>query len=666
MSALQFGTAYYPEHWPESRWPVDIALMKEAGMTVVRMAEFAWSSLEPAPGIFHFDWLERAIGMLAEAGIQTVLGTPTAAPPIWLVEQYPSILPVKENGQRVQFGNRCHYCVNAKEVHFAAQRIVEAMAERLGKNPHVIGWQIDNEFNRVCFCDRCQAQFQAFLAERYGTIEALNQAWSTAYWSQIYSSWTQIPLPHEASTFPGVYHNPGLLLEFKRFITASYRAFQKLQVDVLRPRLHSAAWVTHNFMEWFDGFDHYELSADLDLASWDWYIGSGRHDHYRNGAAHDLVRGFKRKNFWLMETQPGNVNWAPVSNMLRQGEARAMAWHAVGHGAEALLYWQWRSAPGGQEQYHGSLIDQSGQPRPFYEEASQIGREFRSISKLLEGSTIKARVAILNCYESRWSLEWQRQQGDFDYVKYLESLYHPLAACNLPVDILSADEPLDGYRLVIAPALTILDVKRVESLEQFVNRGGHLVLTPRTGMKDRANALLSVRQPGGLAAIAGVEVEEYYPLDENVPVIGNIIGQGKAYPWAERLRILDEKNTIVAARYGESNGWLEERPAITVHSQGNGLVYMLAASLDDRSQETFIKHVVNMAGLYPLDTPPGVEICTRARTDGQSVYLIINHKKHEQRITLPWPAYDHLSQSKSGKELLLPGYGVLIVTRDGG
>jgi beta-galactosidase len=220
--------------------------------------------------------------------------------------------------------------------------------------------------------------------------------------------------------------------------------------------------------------------------------------------------------------------------------------------------------------------------------------------------------------------------------------------------------------LVIAPALTILDVKRVESLEQFVNRGGHLVLTPRTGMKDRANALLSVRQPGGLAAIAGVEVEEYYPLDENVPVIGNIIGQGKAYPWAERLRILDEKNTIVAARYGESNGWLEERPAITVHSQGNGLVYMLAASLDDRSQETFIKHVVNMAGLYPLDTPPGVEICTRARTDGQSVYLIINHKKHEQRITLPWPAYDHLSQSKSGKELLLPGYGVLIVTRDDG
>ena len=310
-SRVHLGAAYYPEHWPEDRWTKDIQLMREAGLTVARLAEFAWSTLEPAEGEFHLDWLDRAISALASAGIASVLGTPTAAPPAWLVQQHPDLLAVDESGRRVQFGNRCHYCVNSPEMHAATRRIVGAMAERFGSNPHVIGWQIDNEYNRVCTCDRCQSLFQRYLAVKFGSLQALNDRWSTAYWSQTYSAWEQIPLPIGP-------HNPGLMLEFMRFVTASYRHFQRLQIDVLRPHLRKEVWITHNFMGWFDGLDHYEMTQDLDLAAWDWYVGTGHHDYLTTGAAHDLTRGFKRRNFWLMETQPGSINWKPVNNDAQQ------------------------------------------------------------------------------------------------------------------------------------------------------------------------------------------------------------------------------------------------------------------------------------------------------------------------------------------------------------
>ncbi|MCS6994699.1 MAG: beta-galactosidase [Anaerolineales bacterium] len=656
MQRLHFGAAWYPEHWPPQRWAEDIRLMKEAHFTVVRLAEFAWSSLEPSEGDFRFDWLEQAIAQLAEAGIWVVLGTPTAAPPAWLVTQYPETLAVDEQGRRVQFGNRCHYCVNAPEMHRAARRIARAMAERFGSHPRVIGWQVDNEYNRVCYCDHCHAQFQAFLQQEYGTLDELNARWTTAYWSQTYSDWKQIPLPIGP-------HNPGLMLAFRRFVTRSYRNFQRAQLEELRPHLPSSVWVTHNFMNWFGGFDHYELSYDLDLASWDWYVATGHHDHLTSGAAHDLVRGYKRKNFWLIETQPGHVNWSQTNNALNKMEARAMAWHAVAHGADALLYWQWRSALNGQEQYHGTLIDQSGQPRPFYEEAQLIGAEFARVSDLVIGSTVQARTAILNCYESRWAIEFQRHNSAFDYVAYLEHWYRPLSVRNLEIDLLSADEALDGYQLVIAPALIVLDEQRIEHLRAFVQRGGRLVLTLRTGMKDRHNAMLPSRPPGALAELAGVEVEEYYSLQHPIPVGGKLF-QGTASLWAERLRLLGQPFTTVMARYGASNGWLDDQPAVVVNPYGSGFVYTVGAWLDERSQDTLVRQILLNTSLKPFETPPAVEVRVRVRPDGRRLYFVINHSRQEQTVTLPWDATDHLTgQSFAPGALTLYPYAVALLTR---
>jgi beta-galactosidase len=533
------------------------------------------------------------------------------------------------------------------------------MAQRFGKNPHIIGWQFDNEFNTTCYCDTCRAEFQKYLREKFESLDALNSNWSTAYWSQTYTDWNQIPIPRAG-------HNPGLRLAFQQFVTASYKRYQKLQADIVRQHIPADVWMTHNFMNWFNTYDHYEMSEDLDQASWDWYVGTGHPDYRVTGSSHDLTRGFKLRNFWLIETQPGNVDWSHINNQVNRGEARSMAWHAVGHGADALLYWQWRSAYNGQEQYHGSLVDQSGQPRPFYADAAQIGREFAKVSELLAGSEVKPKVALLNDYNSRWSINWQKQHKDFDYVDHFRNYCKAFAERNIPVDIISADAPLDGYRLVIAPGLVILTPERIQRLSEFVQRGGNLVLTIRTGMKDEFNSLLPQRQPGALSALTNVEVEEYYPLDVPVPVIGKSIN-GTSNLWAERLRILDPKQaTQVMARYGKQNGWLDDQIAVTVNPQKNAanFVYYVGAYLDDKSQLALTDIILTASDIRsPFQTPPGVEVCQRTKPDGTRVYIVINHRNEAQTVALPWKAREHLSDTDCSGELTLSAYGVAVLTR---
>jgi len=657
---IHFGAAYYPEHWSEDQWHEDIRLMKEAHFTVVRMGEFAWSTFEPVENEFNLGWMDRAINLLAENGIATVMGTPTAAPPAWLTQKYPDTLAVDQDGKKREHGRRCHYCVNSPKYHELTRRIVKHMAEYFGPNTHIIGWQFDNEYSTVCYCDTCREKFQQYLMGKFESLDDLNNHWTTAYWSQTYTSWDQIPIPKTG-------HNPGLMLAFQQFVSHSYREYQKIQINELRPHLSEEVWVTHNFMKWYPTYDHYELSADLDIASWDWYVGSGHNDYTESGAAHDLVRGFKQRNFWVMETQPANVNWAPISNQVNKGESRAMAWHAIGHGADAVLYWQWRSALNGQEQYHGTLIDQSGQPRPFYEEAAQIGSELSKVSGLLVDSQVTAKVAILNDYNSRWSLDWSRQHQDFDYVKHLLHYYKPLAARNIPVDIISADSVLaKKYRVVIAPALVILTPERIKNLTEFVEKGGTLILTIRSCMKDEFNSLLPMRQPGPLSKITNIEVEEYYPLETPVTVIGNMIKNGTSRLWAERLRIIEEgKLSNPVARYGSHNGWLDGQIAINVNLCERGMVYYVGAFLDEFAQARMLEYICNISRVKPvLETPKGVEVCSRVTSEGKEVLIVINHQSYEQKIMIPWVAHDFLSGYSGKGQVKLGPYGVVVLMQE--
>jgi beta-galactosidase len=294
-----------------------------------------------------------------------------------------------------------------------------------------------------------------------------------------------------------------------------------------------------------------------------------------------------------------------------------------------------------------------------------LGRDFTAASYLLSGTRPAGRVALINSYDSRWSIQWQRHHREFDWVAHFTHYYRPFARRNIPVDILSPEAPFDGYRLIVLPALLIGDEKLAERLTTFVRNGGKLVITPRTGMKDEANALLTSRPPGFLADLAGVEVEEYYALDEPVPIKGNWF-TGQTRLWAERLKVHDDRYLSVIARYLPSNGWLDDQVAITVRGLGSGLVYTVGAYLDDATQDVFFQRVIEMAPLKPpLDTPAGVEVCRRTGAQGTEVFIVINHNRTEQVVKLPWMAIDHLVSRPVNTELTLAPYGVAVLTKIG-
>jgi beta-galactosidase len=652
---ILLGTAWYPEQWPESRWEADLALMQQAGIHMVRVGEFAWSRMEPGEGQYDFGWLERAINAAAKHGIYTVVGTPTAAPPAWLTQKYPETLRIDEQGHRAEHGNRQQFNFANPKYRELARNIAEQMAKRFGHNPYVLGWQIDNEYAEESYDPETRAQFQQWLKARYGTLDNLNARWTTAYWSQTYSDWNQIPIETK-------YGNPGLLLSWKRFVSDTWRSYQKNQLDVIRANSDAKQFITTNMMGWFDGYDHYTVSQDLDLAAWDDYVGSGHLDPASNGAAHDLTRGFLRKNFWVMETQPGFVNWHAVNNSLDKGEVRAMAWFDVGHGADAVSYWQWRSALNGQEQYHGTLVGADGTPVPLYSEVQQIGREFQKAGPALAGTTVKSEVAILHSYDSRWAINWQRHNHDYDPVKELVSYYRPLRAISQSIDVIAPTAPLSQYKLVVAPGLNVLSNAAAKNLSEYVRAGGHLVLGQRSGMKNEDNGLQPERQPGPLVDLLDGRVEQYYALIDPVPVEGKF-GAGSSKLWAELLSA-KAPDVETLERYGKSNGWLDGQPAAITRKVGKGRITYIGAWLDDDGMKAAAKWMTDVSGVKPVlnSVPPGVEVYPRYAKN-RMVYILVNFAKAEQNIPLPGQMEDVLNGG-SAKSISLPVYGVAVLTKE--
>lgn len=650
---LLLGASWYPEQWPESRWDEDLRLMEAAHITFARVGEFAWSRMEPEEGKFDFDWLERAIAKAAEHHVAIVLGTPTASPPAWLTQKYPDTLRVDLDGRRAVHGNRQHFSFTSPRYREFCHQIAEEMAKRFGHNPNVIGWQIDNEYAEASYDDYTKEQFQDWLKAKYKTLDNLNEHWTTAYWSQTYFNWQQIPLGEG-------YNNPGLRLDWKRFVSDTWASYQQNQIDAIRPHADSRQFITTNFMGFFEGFDHYVVSRALDLASWDDYVGEGHVNPDSNGMTHDLTRGFKRKNFWVMETQPGAVNWAGVNNFLNRGEVRAMAWQAIGHGADAVEYWQWRSALNGQEQYHGTLVGADGTPVPLYEEVAQVGAEFEKAGEALKDTSPKSQVAMLYDYDSRWAIDFQQHTEKYNQIGLLRQYYHALQARAQSVDVVNPYVPLEGYKLVVAPDLNLIPEKLANHLIEYVRNGGELVLGPRSGMKDEYNALLTQRQPGYLVDPLGGRVEQYYALEKDFPVAGKW-GEGTATIWAEQMKAT-APDTIVLMKYGAANGWLDGQPAVLTRKLGKGRITYIGAILDDKTMSAAADWMVGQSGVTPAfgTVPDGIAV-SRREGAGKQVFILINFKREAQRVELPRRMDVVLGSAANGNEVELPAYGVEVL-----
>ena len=650
---LWLGSAWYPEQWPESAWEEDLRLMQGHGANVVRIGEYAWSRMEPTEGQYEMDWLVRAVRLAGKYGMKVVIGTPTDTPPAWMTQKYPDTLQVDGSGKRLGHGGRRQFSISSQRYRAFARTIVTKMAEALKDEPNVIGWQIGNEPTDESYDPEARAAWVAWLKQRYGTLDKLNAAWTTAYWSQTYTDWEQVPFNNDKA-------NPGWMLELKRFITSQWRAFHRNQIDALRTVIGDKQFITINFggLGWANRFDRYDMNRDLDVTSWDDYVGMGHLKPYRNGATHDLVRGWKRQNFWVMETQPGFVNWAPVSNMLYPGETRALAWQAVGHGADAVLYWQWRNALNGQETMHGSIVGPDGKPLPIYTEVQQIGRDFAKASTALAGTTPVSPVAILQDYPSRWAIDFQLHHKDYDQIEVLLDYYRPLKNALGAIDVVEAAEaPLARYRLVVAPSLNVITEAAARRLADYVRGGGHLILGPRSGMKDEYDRLEPVRQPGPLAALLGGQVEQYYALDEEIAV-----GSGKASIWAEALST-SAPDTEVLLRYGQANGWLDGKPAVISRKVGKGRITYVGALVDDAVMKGLIDGALNDAGVArDFAVPENVELMTR-EGEGREIVILVNHGREPREVTLPAAMTDVLGGDRVAK-VTLAAEGVAVLSRN--
>ena len=654
---IRLGVAYYPEQWPRQRWRTDAAMMAEAGLSVARIGEFAWSLLEPEPGRFELDWLAEAVGILAEAGLDVILGTPTAAPPAWLVDTHPEILPVDGNGRRQDFGHRRHYCPNQPAFQARTRRVVGELGRRFGRDRRVIGWQIDNEFGGRCYCKTCHRRFQVWLRDRYESLQQLNASWGTAFWSQTYSRWEQIPLPQPAPQDP----SPSLALDYRRFMSDSYVAYQALQARILRGHMQGQ-FVTHNLMGFgFPEIDYNRLARDLDVVGWDNYPTLNTAGGWFSAAlAADAMRGLKRRPFWVLEQQAGPVGWGLMESPA-PGQIRLWTYQAIAHGAEAVLFFRWRTARFGTEQHWHGILDADGGARRRYRDLRRLSSELKALAPRLNSATTTGGVALLHDYDSRFALQVQATNPELTYEVTVLRHYEALRKLGLGVDVLADRSGLDGYPMVVAPSLYLASPDRAGELQQYVAAGGTLVLAPRTAVKDSDNALPERPLPAWLDELCGLTVTDYQsvPPAQGARIAGDGACriEGEFRGWYEEL---DLAGARALASY--LDGPFAGSAAITEHRLGRGRVLYLAGAATQETLDSTYEYVAEELKLNVMRPPREVEVVTLKSAGNGELLFLLNHSDRKQEFRLGegrW--HDHVSGLGPGEVCELDPHGVALL-----
>ncbi|KAA9005741.1 beta-galactosidase [Histidinibacterium aquaticum] len=566
------GTCYYPEHWPRELWAKDAQRMVKAGLTWVRIGEFAWKRVEPRPEMFDWEWLDEAIDVLGRAGLSVVLGTPTATPPRWMLDRHPDMLAVDAEGRQRGFGSRRHYCFSHDGYLDECRRIVTLFADRYGRSPHVAAWQTDNEYGChdtvISYSSAASKAFRRWLRERYGTIESLNYAWGNVFWSMEYDSFDQIDLPILTVTEP----NPAHSLAFRRFSSEQVARFNRAQVEIIRAR--SDAPISHNYMGRETAFDHFEVGRDLDIVTWDSYpLGfledragvtvATQRRYSRQGDPdfqafhHDLYRSAGRGRWWVMEQQPGPVNWAPHNPAPLPGMVRLWTWEAFAHGAEAVCYFRWRQLPFAQEQLHSGLQRADLVDAPAMAEAEQVARELADAPDVAEA---QAPVALIFDYDASWAWEIQPHGAELSYFDLVLDHYRALRRAGLSVDILPPTGDFDGYRMILAPGLMHMSD---ELKARLMACGAEVLIGPRAAARNEDFAILRPLPP----AISGLDVlvsrvESLRPeLTRSVSGGGSIWGYSEDLEGAAEVVLATTEGAPVAMRTGSvtyMGGWGDE------------------------------------------------------------------------------------------------------------
>ena len=606
---MSLGVCYYPEHWPEAWWEQDARRMRELGIEYVRIGEFAWSRYEPERGRFDWGWLDRAMDVLAKAGLKIVLGTPTCTPPKWIVDDNPEMIPVDEQGRPRGFGSRRHYTFSSKAYWEESRRIVEILAKRYGNHPGLVGWQTDNEYgchdSILSWSETDLRAFREWLRRKYQSPDQLNEAWGNAFWSMEVTRFDQVSLPNLAVTET----NPAAKLDFWRFHSEQVAAYDRMQCEILRAN-SPGRWITHNFMGFFNDFDHWAVGDNLDLSSWDSYpIGFVERFPFTEAEKnrwaltshpdiapfhHDLYRGVGHGRFWVMEQQPGPVNWAPWNPVPKRGMVRLWTWEALAHGADVVSYFRWRQATFAQEQMHAGLnlpglheLSQGGR------EASQVGAELKSLGAL--PASARAPVAIVYDYVSSWITRIQPQGADFRSYELAFRWYEAIRRLGLDVDFVRPGASLAGYALVLVP--TLLDVDD-QAEKAFAAADGLVLYGPRSGSKTRHHGIPPNLPPGRLAPLTRLRILEASSLRPGLSIRVSGSVAGRAERWRE---FAENQGAELLASF--EDGW----PALTAA----GAHHYLACWPDQDLLPAVMKLMCQRAGVATIELPAHIRLRRR-------------------------------------------------------
>ena len=677
-----FGVDYYPEHWvwpyagtaeePEARWKRDVELMLEAGVNLVRMGEFVWGLYEPEEGKYDFEWMRRAMNLFQSAGIKVVLGTPTAAPPVWLAKKHPEILPIDERGLVKHEGTRRAYCLNSDVYWDYTRRIVRALAGALGTHPSLIAWQIDNglggHLTEASFNEESRRDWIQWLKAKYETIERLNNFMGTRFWAQGVTRFEDVPMPMVTPTV----HNPALVVNWMRFCSDTIVAYARMQADLLH-ELTPNIPVTQNLRALTRKFDHFDMAEVIDFVSVD-SNATIKTKCAENACEIDMMRSLKKagirtpdgdSGFWVIEQKANNVDWQEVNSLVRPGVVRMFTHQLVSRGATGVLYFLWRQPRIGSEKFYGGVLTHDGTAKSrVYQEIKDIGRELARLAPLLKDTRVVAEACILFSHENDWSLSSVKQPTRaFRQRDHLQLFYNAFHDRNIPVDFARPTEDLSRYKVVVAPSLQLLAGGEADLLKLYVQNGGTLVATFNTGLVDEHHIAPDTGCPHDLTDMFGLEVLEFDPLppgEENHITLKGQFSASHLHPAKIWCDVIEPRGCQVVGTYAKD--FYAGRPAVTLNNFGQGRAIYIGTMSHQFFYHDLVVWLRQLCGINPLlKVPDQVEVSLRQK-EGTKVYFLINHQNSPVRIPFLKPMHDALTGRTLTGNHDLPPHGVLVIS----